>query len=86
MLPQFHCAAFAQACKVNFEEVRFAIAGVIFLRFVIDDRNNLHESFSSRDYFNNCPSLQSRTRSFFLSDAMSSFSFSTERDRRGTDP
>ena len=57
VLPQFHCAAFAQACKVNFEEVRFAIAGVIFLRFVIDDRNNLHENFSSRDYycFNNLP-------------------------------
>lgn len=53
MLPKFDCAAFTQALKVNFENFRFAIAEVIFLRFVTNNSDQLQESFSSRDHIDN---------------------------------
>lgn len=53
VLPKLNCAAFSQACKVNFEIFRFAIAGAIFLSLVTNDSNHLHEIFSGRDHFEN---------------------------------
>ena len=51
MLPELYSSTFAQACKVNFEKFRFAIAGVIFLSIVTDDTNHFYESFGGRDHF-----------------------------------
>ena len=50
MLPELYSSTFAQTCKVNFEKLRFSIAGVIFLS-IVTDNTNFYESFGGRDHF-----------------------------------